>query len=81
MAQPIFFGLPEGQGCSPEELLAGMFDRVGKTVTEANLRFNLATNYKQQDALYGVSGALPSLPLSPVSAGNGAVPSWVQDWL
>jgi hypothetical protein len=81
MAWPIYFGEPHGAGCSQADLVAGMFNRVGKHVAAETQPFDVHHDYVQQDALHGVSGAPYSMSvlvwtMLPTCSGAVAVHSW-----
>ena len=57
MAWPQFFGEPDGDGCTQAELLAGMFERVGKHARCRHEPFDTSREYAQQDKLHGLDGA------------------------
>ena len=56
MAQPIFFGVPDGEGGGQETLLKNMFQHVGKHAVHAAVKFDLQRDYQWQDELFGVGG-------------------------
>jgi hypothetical protein len=60
IAEIIFFGQPNGEGCKREALMAGTFARVGKCAASVP-EFDVQCQYQLQDELHGVLGEHPSL--------------------
>ena len=56
MAKAVFFGVPDGEGCTQQQLVADTLHRMGGRV-QRSAPINLHKEYQWQEALYGVEGA------------------------